>query len=137
MQSCSVLLGRPWEFDTDALHHGRTITYTFIHKNKSITLLPLSPMDIVKHAKEINNKHSIDIDKNNEISYMEVLYLLQLLLLLCYVIIQMHHDILCFVNLLCLVHCLLSLTFCRSLLIGKSRGRLQFKKGRMMRTSLR
>jgi len=37
-----------------------------MHKNKNITLLPFSPMDIVKHAKEINNKSSIDIDKNNE-----------------------------------------------------------------------
>ena len=66
MQACLVLLGRPWKFDNDALHHGRTNTYTFIHKNKSITLLPLSPMDIVKHVKEINNKPSTDIDKNNE-----------------------------------------------------------------------
>jgi len=32
-----------------------------------ITSLPLSPMDIVKHAKEINNKPPIDIDKNNGI----------------------------------------------------------------------
>jgi len=30
MQACSILLGRPWEFDNDALHHGRTNTYTFI-----------------------------------------------------------------------------------------------------------
>jgi len=37
-----------------------------MHKNKNITLLPLSPMDIVKHAKEINNKPSTNIDKNNE-----------------------------------------------------------------------
>ena len=59
------MLGRPWEFDNDALHHGRTNTYTFIHKNKNITLLPLSPMNIIKHAKEINNKPSIDIDNNN------------------------------------------------------------------------
>jgi len=66
MQACSILLGRLWEFDNDALHHSRTNTYTFIHKNKNITLLHLSPMDIVKHAKEINNKPSIDIDKNNE-----------------------------------------------------------------------
>ena len=37
---------------------------------------------------------------------------------------------------LCLVPCfLLSLTFCRRLMMGWSRGRLQFKKGRMMRTS--
>jgi len=66
MQACSILLGYSWQFDNDALHHGRTNTYTSIHKNKNITLLSLSPMDIVKHAKEINNKPSTDIDKNNE-----------------------------------------------------------------------
>src|SRR5579871_2620836 len=39
---------------------------------------------------------------------------------------------------LCLVCVLLSLTFCRGLfMMGWSRGRLQFKKGRMMRTSPR
>jgi len=65
MQACSILLGSPWEFDNDALHHGKTNTYTFMHENKNITLLPLSPMDIVKHAKEINNKPPINIDKNN------------------------------------------------------------------------
>ena len=58
-----------------------------MHKDKKITLLPLSPMDIVKLAKEINNKPPIDIDKIIGLSYKEVLYLLQLLLLLSYVII--------------------------------------------------
>ena len=48
MQACSLLLGRPWEFDTDARHHGRTNTYTFVHKGKKITLLPLTPAEIVK-----------------------------------------------------------------------------------------
>jgi len=38
-----------------------------MHKDKKITLLPMSPMDIVNHAKEINKKPPIDIDKNNEI----------------------------------------------------------------------
>jgi hypothetical protein len=38
--------------------------------------------------------------------------------------------------LLCLANCvLLSLTFCRSLMVGWSRGRLHLKKGMMMRTS--
>ena len=67
MQACSILLGRPWEFDNDALHHGRTNTYTIIHKDKKITLLPLSPTDIVKHANEIKNKPPTDIAKNNGI----------------------------------------------------------------------
>jgi hypothetical protein len=67
MQACSILLGCPWEFDNDALHHGRTNTYTIIHKDKKITLLPLSPMDIIKHANEIKNKPPTDIAKNNGI----------------------------------------------------------------------
>jgi hypothetical protein len=29
MEACSLLLGRPWEYDTDACHHGRSNTYTF------------------------------------------------------------------------------------------------------------
>jgi len=52
MQSSSLLLGRPWKFDNDAVHHGRTNTYTFVHKDKNITLLPLSPADIRKHFKQ-------------------------------------------------------------------------------------
>ena len=53
MQSSSLLLGRSWKFDNYVAHHGRTNTYTFVHKNKKITLLPLSPADIRKHFKEL------------------------------------------------------------------------------------
>jgi hypothetical protein len=41
MQACSLLLGRPWEHDKDATHHGRSNKYTFVHKGKKYTLLPL------------------------------------------------------------------------------------------------
>jgi hypothetical protein len=47
MQTCSLLLHRPWEFDTDAVHHGRANKYTLMHKGKKITLLPLTPNKIV------------------------------------------------------------------------------------------
>jgi hypothetical protein len=43
MQTCSLLLGCPWEFDTDTVHHGRTNKYTLVHKGKKITLLSLRP----------------------------------------------------------------------------------------------
>jgi len=66
MQACSILLGRPWKFDNDVLHHGRTNTYTLMHNDKKITLLPLPPR-LNYFAKEINNKSPIDIDKNNGI----------------------------------------------------------------------
>ena len=48
MQACSLLLGRPWEFDTDAIHHGRSNKYTLVHNGKKITLLPLTPNEIVQ-----------------------------------------------------------------------------------------
>jgi hypothetical protein len=36
-------LGHPWEYDIDALHHGRS---------NNITLLPLIPAEIVKSDRE-------------------------------------------------------------------------------------
>ena len=60
MQACSLLLGCPWEYDTNALHHGRTNTYSLLHKGKKIVLLPLTPAEIVKHDKQL-----AEISKND------------------------------------------------------------------------
>jgi hypothetical protein len=48
MQACSLLLGCPWEFDTDAIHHGRSNKYTLVHNGKKITLLSLTLNQIVQ-----------------------------------------------------------------------------------------
>jgi hypothetical protein len=48
MQAFSLLLGHPWEFDTDAIHYGRSNKYTLMHNGKKITLLPLTPNEIVQ-----------------------------------------------------------------------------------------
>jgi hypothetical protein len=48
MQACSFLLGHPWEFDTDAMHYGRSNKYTLVHNGKKITLLPLTSNEIVQ-----------------------------------------------------------------------------------------
>jgi hypothetical protein len=48
MQACSLLLGHPWVFDTDAIHHGRSNKYTLMHNGKKITLVPLTPNEIVQ-----------------------------------------------------------------------------------------
>jgi hypothetical protein len=48
MQACSLLLGHPWEFDIYAIHHGRSNKYTLMHNGKKITLLPLTPNEIVQ-----------------------------------------------------------------------------------------
>jgi hypothetical protein len=48
MQACSLLFGHPWEFDTDAIHHCRSNKYTLMHNRKKITLLPLTPNEIMQ-----------------------------------------------------------------------------------------
>jgi hypothetical protein len=60
MEACSLLLGRPWEYDTDAPHHGRSNTYTFRHKDKNITLLPLTLAEIVQADNTIP-QHQISV----------------------------------------------------------------------------
>jgi hypothetical protein len=53
MKACSLLLGHPWEFDTDTVHYGRVNKYTLMHDGKKITLLPLTPNEIVQCDKAI------------------------------------------------------------------------------------
>jgi hypothetical protein len=48
MQACSLLLGHPWEFDTDAIYHGRSNKCTLVHNRKKITLLLLTLNEIVQ-----------------------------------------------------------------------------------------
>jgi hypothetical protein len=63
MQACSLLLGHLWEFDTDAIHHGRANEYTLMHKGKKITLLPLTPNEIMQCDRAIADmaKHESEI----------------------------------------------------------------------------
>jgi hypothetical protein len=48
MDACNILLGRPRQFDTDCMHHGRSNQYSLIHHDKKIILLPMSPKAIVR-----------------------------------------------------------------------------------------
>jgi hypothetical protein len=48
MQACSILLGRPWQFDKDSMHHGRSNQYSFQYHDKRIVLHPMSPEAILK-----------------------------------------------------------------------------------------
>ncbi|XP_074283384.1 uncharacterized protein LOC141607934 [Silene latifolia] len=43
MDACHLLIGRPWEFDLNSIHQGRSNTYSFKQGNKKITLTPLIP----------------------------------------------------------------------------------------------
>ena len=41
MQACHLLLGRPWQFDHDATHHGRSNKYSFMHQGVNHILEPM------------------------------------------------------------------------------------------------
>jgi hypothetical protein len=68
MDACSLLLGRPWEFDTDDIHHGRSNKYTFMHKGKKIVLLPMTPTEIVhfEHEKKTHAKQKGVLNSENQ-----------------------------------------------------------------------
>jgi hypothetical protein len=51
MQACHLLLGRPCQFDVDSIHFGWSNKYSFIHKEKKVVLVPLTPEDI--HASDV------------------------------------------------------------------------------------
>jgi len=41
MDTCHLLLGRPWQFDKETTHHGRSNTYSFADKGQRFVLTPL------------------------------------------------------------------------------------------------
>ena len=62
MQACSLLLGRPWQFDKKFVHHGRNNQYTLVHNDKNITLLPMTLDSILKD--DINRANKAQQEKN-------------------------------------------------------------------------
>ncbi|KAF5470547.1 hypothetical protein F2P56_011051 [Juglans regia] len=40
MDACHILLGRPWQFDVDALYKGRENVYSFLWQGRKIVLVP-------------------------------------------------------------------------------------------------
>ncbi|CAN4091659.1 unnamed protein product [Withania somnifera] len=43
MLACHVFFGRPWKFDRNVTHQGRTNKYTFVMNGKMHVLAPLTP----------------------------------------------------------------------------------------------
>ena len=48
MQACQLLLRRPWLYDCDVHIFGRTNKLAFMYKGEQISLLPLTPEEILK-----------------------------------------------------------------------------------------
>jgi hypothetical protein len=63
MMVCHLLLGRPWQFDRNVLHNGRTKTYHLEFKGRKINLQPMSPQHIVNESRQ---KTEVNLEHENE-----------------------------------------------------------------------
>ncbi|XP_074263840.1 uncharacterized protein LOC141586485 [Silene latifolia] len=43
MDACHILLGRPWQFDRNVIHRGRSNEYELVDKGKKLVLRPMAP----------------------------------------------------------------------------------------------
>ncbi|XP_074283269.1 uncharacterized protein LOC141607822 [Silene latifolia] len=46
MDACHVLLGRPWQYDRDVVHRGRSNEYELVSKGKRIIFKPIAPSEV-------------------------------------------------------------------------------------------
>ena len=46
MPAGHLLLGRPWQFDRKVQHDGFTNKYSFVHNQRTVTLVPLTPSQV-------------------------------------------------------------------------------------------
>ncbi|XP_062224548.1 uncharacterized protein LOC133923119 [Phragmites australis] len=79
IQTCSMLLGRPWQHDKDSLHFGKSNQYPFVNSGKKLLLHPMSPEAILKdeiarasklknleHAKSENQIVATELEKHKK-----------------------------------------------------------------------
>lgn len=56
MEASHILLGRPWQYDTNSDHNGSTNKISFQHHGQKITLKPLSPREVREDQKKMREK---------------------------------------------------------------------------------
>jgi len=66
MEASHVLLGRPWQFDKRANHDGYSNKYSFVHNERKVTLVPLSPREVCEDQKKLREKREQENKKMRE-----------------------------------------------------------------------
>ena len=56
MESCHILLGRPWQFHKHAIHNGFVNSFSFDHVGRKVTLVSMSPKEIIEDQKKLREK---------------------------------------------------------------------------------
>ena len=68
MQVGHILVGRPWQYDREVSHNGRTNQYSFCLNNRNFTLAPLDQKDVramqIKPKVWANTRVSFYVDKS-------------------------------------------------------------------------
>ncbi|KAJ4707018.1 RNA-directed DNA polymerase [Melia azedarach] len=65
MDACHVLLGRPWQYDVDAMHRGRRNIYEFWWNGKKIVLVPTSETKEVQRVPEVEGTNFLTVIKGH------------------------------------------------------------------------
>jgi hypothetical protein len=63
LEVCGLLLGRPWQYDRNAMHDGRANTYSFMHDGKQRTLKPMRDDQIKSNVVLVVRKEKLHKDK--------------------------------------------------------------------------
>ena len=69
MQVEHLLLGRPWKFDRKVKHDGFTNKYSFVHNQRTVTLVPLTPSQVYEDQVRLQkeSEHKKKSEKESEL----------------------------------------------------------------------
>jgi hypothetical protein len=59
MHAGHILLGRPWQFDTKAIHHGFKNMHSFVKDNRTITLVLLTPRQVYEDQVKLKRENEL------------------------------------------------------------------------------
>nr|XP_027098825.1 uncharacterized protein LOC113718104 [Coffea arabica] len=65
MQASHILLGQPWQYDKKTTHDGFTNKYSFLHHNKKMTLVPLTPQQVHEDQLRLQQEHEREVAKKS------------------------------------------------------------------------
>ena len=71
MQAGHMLLGRPWQFDRDINHHGRTNKIVFNFKGKRVVLMPMTPKQVFDDQMALQRRREAEEQQNQVVERKE------------------------------------------------------------------
>ncbi|KAL5540267.1 hypothetical protein UlMin_046308 [Ulmus minor] len=66
MHACHLLLGRPWQYDLRVTHDGFTNRYSFTLKKQPITLVPLTPKQVMEDQLKFQRSNEKEKEKGRK-----------------------------------------------------------------------